>query len=141
PLFLEELVDYVAASGEETELPPTLDALLNARLDALADGERRTLECGAIEGEHFHRGAVVVLAEPDEPPAVEHALVQLQAASVVRTAETTFEGDQGFQFRHLLVRDTAYRGTAKRRRADLHLRFADWFAAKAGTRAVEGSEI
>lgn len=141
PLFLEELVAFLAATGEETEFPPTLDALLNARLDALAAGERRALECAAIEGEHFHEGAVLSLASPDEPSVVEDALRQLNAAAVIRRAESLFEDDRGFQFRHLLVRDAAYRGTAKRRRADLHLRFADWLEAKLAVGVAELSEI
>ena len=47
------------------EVPPTLRALLAARLDQLEPPERRVLERGAVEGEVFHRGAVQALA-PDE---------------------------------------------------------------------------
>ena len=50
----------------EVEVPPTLQALLAARLDQLDPAERRVLERGAVEGEIFHRGAVQALA-PEEP--------------------------------------------------------------------------
>ena len=45
-------------------MPPTIDALLAARLDQLAPRERTVLECGSVEGQSFHRGPVQVLA-PD----------------------------------------------------------------------------
>ena len=47
-------------------MPPTIQALLAARLDQLDAAERGVLERGAIEGRIFHRGAVQALA-PDEP--------------------------------------------------------------------------
>jgi class 3 adenylate cyclase len=56
PLFIEEML--VMASEEEGELvvPPTLQALLAARLDQLESAERSVLERGAVEGEIFHSG-------------------------------------------------------------------------------------
>ena len=141
PLFLEELVAYLAATGEETELPPTLDALLTARLDARPVQERRALECAAIEGEVFHRGAVLLLASPEPEAEVDGALSRLADDSIVRRGESTFEHEEAFQFHHVLVRDAAYRGMAKRRRADLHLLFAGWLEGKLGTRFAEAVEI
>ena len=45
-------------------LPTSLNALLGARLDRLDAEARDALERGAVEGELFHRGAVVELSEP-----------------------------------------------------------------------------
>ena len=64
PLFLTEML-AMAGESESIEVPPTLRALLAARLDQLDGSERRVLERGAIEGEMFHRGAVQALG-PDE---------------------------------------------------------------------------
>ena len=47
-------------------VPPTIQALLAARLDQLDTAERDVLERGAVEGRVFHRGAVQALA-PTEP--------------------------------------------------------------------------
>ena len=47
----------LTADGEVV-VPPTLQALLAARLDQLETGERSVLERGSVEGEVFHRGAV-----------------------------------------------------------------------------------
>ena len=67
PLFVEEMLALVRESGDgEIAVPPTIQALLAARLDQLDSSERSVLECGAVEGRVFHRGAVQALA-PDEP--------------------------------------------------------------------------
>ena len=64
PLFIDEMLAMAESDGEVV-VPPTLQALLAARLDQLDAAERRVLERGAVEGEVFHRGAVQALA-PEE---------------------------------------------------------------------------
>ena len=130
PLFLEELVNYVDVAGDPSNLPPTLEALLNARLDARPDEERRALESAAVEGEVFHRGAVSALVGTAHATTVDDALARLADDVLVRPAEPSFDDEVAFRFHHLLLRDAAYRSTAKRRRADLHLLFASWLEQK-----------
>jgi tetratricopeptide (TPR) repeat protein len=141
PLFLTELVAYVGAEGEGSEVPPTLDALLNARLDARPPHERRILECAAIEGQVFHEGALLALAGAEDASTVQSSIERLLEDALIRPSRSSFENEDAFQFHHLLVRDAAYRGTAKRRRADLHLRFAGWLETKLGMRVAEAAEI
>jgi predicted ATPase len=64
PLFISEML-AMGADKAEVEVPPTLKALLAARLDQLDEAERKVLERGSVEGEIFHRGAVQALA-PEE---------------------------------------------------------------------------
>src|SRR5439155_23205205 len=67
PLFVEEMVALVRESGGgQVTVPPTIQALLAARLDQLEPHEREVLQCGSVEGPVFHRGAVQALA-PEEP--------------------------------------------------------------------------
>ena len=66
PLFLTEIAALTNDGDTAVEVPPTLRALLTARLDQLDEPERGVLERGAVEGEIFHRGAVQALG-PDEP--------------------------------------------------------------------------
>ena len=54
PLFLEQLV-AVGAEGEA--LPPTIHAVLAARIDRLEPGERAVLLRASVEGRTFHAGA------------------------------------------------------------------------------------
>ncbi len=63
PLFLEEIVAMVREStSHDVIVPPTIKALLAARFDQLRPEERGVLECGSVEGQSFHRGAVEVMA-------------------------------------------------------------------------------
>ena len=79
PLFVEQMLAMVQDSrDEEVAVPPTIQALLAARLDQLPTGERLALERGAVEGQVFHRGAVQALAPDDavDPGAADGARAQ-----------------------------------------------------------------
>ncbi len=123
PLFISEML-AMAAGNAEVEVPPTLRALLAMRLDQLDEPERRVLERGSVEGEIFHRGAVQALA-PEETQ-VTTRLAALVRHQLVRPDRAQLAGDDGYRFRHLLIRDAAYDALPKAVRADLHARFADW---------------
>jgi class 3 adenylate cyclase/tetratricopeptide (TPR) repeat protein len=138
PLFVAEML---AMAGEEEAgvvVPPTLKALLAARLDQLETSERSLLERGAIEGEIFHRGALQALA-PEETH-VTPRLASLVRKALISPDRSQLAGEDGFRFRHLLIRDAAYDGLAKATRAELHSRFAAWLQEH-GTELVELDEI
>jgi class 3 adenylate cyclase/tetratricopeptide (TPR) repeat protein len=137
PLFIAEML-AMAAEDAEVEVPPTLKALLAARLDQLDEPERRVLERGSVEGEIFHRGAVQALA-PEETQ-VTTRLAALVRHQLVRPDRAQLAGDDGYRFRHLLIRDAAYDSLPKALRADLHTRFADWLDER-GDALVERDEI
>ena len=67
-------------------VPPTLRALLGARLDQLEPAERSVLERGAIEGEIFHRGAVQALAPEETQVTPRLAALVRKAADPLRQA-------------------------------------------------------
>jgi tetratricopeptide (TPR) repeat protein len=137
PLFLTEML-AMAAAGEAVDVPPTLRALLAARLDQLDPAERRVLEGGAVEGEIFHRGAVQALT-PGELQLTPR-LTALVRRELIRPDRAQLPGEDGFRFRHLLIRDAAYDALPKSTRADLHERFADWLE-HLGEDLVELDEI
>jgi tetratricopeptide (TPR) repeat protein len=127
PLFIEETVAMLAETGDaEVAVPPTISALLAARIDQLRAEQRRTLECGSIEGEVFHRRAVEALS--DEKQGVVAQLAGLVRKELVRREVPVVAGDDAFRFRHGLIRDAAYEALPKARRAALHERFAEWLA-------------
>ena len=128
----------MAADDAEVEVPPTLKALLATRLDQLHEAERTVLERGSVEGEIFHRGAVQALA-PEETQ-VTTRLAGLVRRELIRPDRAQLAGDDGYRFRHLLIRDAAYDALPKAVRADLHARFADWLGEH-GQTLVERDEI
>jgi class 3 adenylate cyclase/tetratricopeptide (TPR) repeat protein len=135
PLFVEEMVAMVReAPGREVQVPPTISALLSARLDQLEPPERAALERGSVEGAVFHRTAVEAL---DGDPA---QILRLVRKELVRPDKATLPGDDAFRFRHILIRDAAYEALPKAARAALHERFADWLDGRA-PELVELDEI
>ncbi len=139
PLFVEEMLALALEAEDEVELevPPTIQALLAARLDRLEPEERVVLECAAVEGKVFHQGSVELLMAGDPRPA----LAALIRKDLVRPESALFAGERGFRFRHLLIRDAAYDAVAKESRATLHERHAAWLEQRSASRAVEYEEI
>ena len=141
PLFLGELVSYLRQGGSiASGVPAGLEMLLSARLDALPPVERSTLEHASVEGEVFHRGAVAALGGGTAPEVAE-TLLSLEKSGFIRPTSATIAGEVAFRFHHLMVRDVAYRSAPKRRRALLHVRFADWLTDTVADQAGEASEL
>jgi class 3 adenylate cyclase/tetratricopeptide (TPR) repeat protein len=138
PLFVEEMVELARARGGDVAVPPTIQALLTARLDSLPAEERVVLERGAVEGQVFHRNAVAALA-PDERQ-VDSRLVALVRKELVRPDQPALPRDDAYRFRHLLIRDAAYEALPKTTRIELHERFATWLEEH-GADLVELDEI
>jgi class 3 adenylate cyclase len=129
PLYVEEMVAMVRDHGAgDVAVPPTIQALLQARIDSLDGDVRVVMERGAVEGEVFHRGTVAELAPEPVRPAVESHLATLVRKELIRSTSPMFPKDEGFRFRHLLIRDAAYESLPKATRAELHERFAGWLA-------------
>jgi class 3 adenylate cyclase len=125
PLFLEEMLAMASEGGEEElVVPPTIQALLQARLDRLGTAERDVIGRGSVEGEVFHRGAVEELAPEAARIGVPAHLQTLVRKDVIRPEQPIFADDDAFRFRHLLIRDAAYDSLPKETRAVLHERFA-----------------
>jgi tetratricopeptide (TPR) repeat protein len=141
PLFVEQLLAFLKEGGGGAGLPPSLHALLTARIDGLKPAERAAIECAAVEGRAFHRGAVTELVPADIRPVVVPTLLGLVRKGLVRPFRSQFADDDGFRFGHILIRDAAYAAILKRRRADLHRRLADWLEQKAGERIDEYQEV
>jgi DNA-binding SARP family transcriptional activator len=134
PLFLEQLV---ASLGEQRRadglpLPPTIQALLAARLERLGPGERAVLARAAVLGMSFAVPAITeVLPEQARPPLGRH-LRALVAKGLVEPRRSNTTAEEDFRFRHILVQQAAYRSVPKSLRADLHERFAGWLQRGVG---------
>jgi class 3 adenylate cyclase/tetratricopeptide (TPR) repeat protein len=122
PLFVEQLLAMVAEGGDPRQVPPTIQALLAARLDALAPEERDVVERASVVGLQFEWEALGELASDGRRPAGARlaALVRKELIRPHALIEDLFE------FRHMLIRDAAYARIPKELRAELHERFAGW---------------
>jgi class 3 adenylate cyclase/tetratricopeptide (TPR) repeat protein len=150
PLFVEEMLGMLIDQGrlrEEAEgwtaagalgaieAPPTIQALLAARIDHLAPGERDLLERASVIGKLFSGEALAALVDGN---GLAGKLAPLIRKDLIRPDPTA---DDAFRFRHILIRDAAYLGLAKEARADLHEEFASWLEQARPGRLREYEEI
>jgi tetratricopeptide (TPR) repeat protein len=143
PLFVEQMAAMLddAAPGDELVVPPTILALLAARLDRLAQAERSVLEPAAVAGLVFPAQAVVELAPDAERERVPERLTAVERRRFIRPHAPVMGDDTAYQFEHILVRDAVYRRLLKRTRAQMHERFVAWADRVNGARAPEYAEI
>src|SRR6185295_16146267 len=135
PFFLEQIVALRAGGGAGT--PPSIQALLAARIDALPPSERAVVDRAAVEGRGFHRSALAELLPAATRGRLDTALEGLTRRQLIRPGPGELPGEAGYRFVHILVRDVVYELLPKASRADLHERYAAWLEERAGPRYGE----
>jgi class 3 adenylate cyclase/tetratricopeptide (TPR) repeat protein len=130
PLFIEETVRMFLESGAEPSgIPPTVQAMIAARIDRLPAAERKVLRRAAVAGRTFWSGAIEALGEDSDPVA--HELEELVDRDfLVSEPRSTIRGEEAYRFKHVLIRDVAYAGLPKSSRALLHRQMAEWLAGR-----------
>jgi DNA-binding SARP family transcriptional activator/tetratricopeptide (TPR) repeat protein len=124
PLFVEQIVAMIADAemiDVEQAIPPTIQALLAARLDRLGPGERAVVERAAVVGREFAEDAAIELLPADARPHGVRYVDALVRKQFVRRSGPV-GGERRLRFRHVLIQDVAYRAIPKELRADLHER-------------------
>ena len=154
PLFLEELVAmlvedellrwqdgrWVASSDlGEVPIPPTIQALIGARLDRLGAEQRVVLEHASVVGQEFTERNLAIF-DPD-PARLRAVLDTLESKDLISVRRESPTSGRTFRFRHHLIRDVAYRAMTKAARADAHEAFGDYLETAAGARISELEEI
>jgi class 3 adenylate cyclase/tetratricopeptide (TPR) repeat protein len=156
PLFVEQMLAMLIDDGLireaggrwvptadhlEVSVPPTIAALLSARLERLGTDERDAIGRAAVIGKVFYPGAIHYLWPEASPPQINALLRSLVRKDLIRPDRSTLPGEDAYRFRHILVQESAYEALAKDVRATLHERFADWLEQTAGDRIEEQEEI
>jgi DNA-binding SARP family transcriptional activator len=126
-LFVEQLLAYVTEDvGQERleeAVPPSIEALLASRIDALDSEDRAVLARAAVVGKDFLRAAILHLSPPEAVANLDSRLVDLERRGLVHARRAA---QDEFRFHHVLIRDVAYAGITKERRAELHERCGAW---------------
>ncbi|HKS79557.1 MAG TPA: AAA family ATPase, partial [Gaiellaceae bacterium] len=135
PLFLEEIVQALREGCGLDGIPETLQALIAARIDGLAAGEKHVLQSAALVGRVFWQGALESLVPDLEVAELLEALCGREF--LLREEHSTISGDVAFRFKHGLIRDVAYSGMSKVRRAQEHQAFAAWVEERARDELAE----
>ena len=114
-----------ARQAADIDVPPTIHALLEARLDQLGRAERATVEPAAVMGLEFPQHGLSALAPDAIRTALDEHLAVLMRKQFVHRSMAV-DADTRYRFHHQLVRDTVYNGMLKRARAKLHVEFVRW---------------
>jgi class 3 adenylate cyclase/tetratricopeptide (TPR) repeat protein len=132
PFFMEEsvrtLVETKALLGErgahrlakaltDIQVPPTVQAILAARIDRLAPEDKRLLQSAAVIGKDVPFALLVAIADMREDD-LRGGLGRLQAAEFLY--EASLFADLEYTFKHALTHDVAYGSLLKERRRELH---------------------
>jgi class 3 adenylate cyclase/predicted ATPase len=134
PFFLEESVRTLSETGvlagergayrlskafQTTLVPPTVQAVLAARIDRLPPEEKRLLQTASVIGADFSLSLLQAVADlPDD--ALRRDLSHLQAAEFIY--ETNPFPNVEYTFKHALTHEVAYRSVLQERRRSLHAR-------------------
>lgn len=108
-------------------LPTGLIELVQARLDELSPEIRLALQHAAIVGQSFWSSIVEELTGRDPEP---HLAALVARGFILRDAESQFESETQFHFRHALYRDVAYEMLPRAKRETLHRQVARWFVTR-----------
>jgi len=156
PLFLEELLSMLIDDGwlqhdgerwrvraelGEVPLPPSVRALLEARLDRLPPDDRDVLEAAAVVGRSFTDRDLAELRPDEAPTSRKDRLDALVARDLVAVDRFSGAADRSYSFHHILMRDAVYSAVPKERRARDHERFGDAMERRSGDRLGELEEI
>jgi serine/threonine protein kinase/tetratricopeptide (TPR) repeat protein len=121
PLVLEELLRCVGEGRDE--LPLTVQAMVQLRLDRLDNSVREVVRAASVFGQTFWTGGLVALLDRDVEDDLEQAE---QEEIIVKQPSTHVAGQTEWAFRQALVRDSAHASLLDEDRKALHLAAGEW---------------
>lgn len=137
PFFVEEVVRALADSGAltgrpgayvladdktEVAIPPSVQAVLAARIDRLSELDKEILETAAVVGKQFDVGLLRNISRASDD-ALSGSLDRLCEAGFIAVAQTYPEAQ--YLFQHPLTQEVAYRMQLGETRAAVHRRVAE----------------
>ena len=149
PLYAEQLAALIRERGlagagatlDEQSIPPSVQALLAARIDALPRELKSPLLDASVIGKVFWSGAVATLGGGDRA-TVEPSLVDLERRSFTRSKHpSTMVDEAEYGFWHALLREVAYGFLPRSARLAKHRSAAAWITARAGGNLGDLAEI
>ncbi|HEY1332924.1 MAG TPA: hypothetical protein VGF31_01630, partial [Myxococcaceae bacterium] len=119
-MLLQEHAEHLLGAQHSHILPPTVQAVVAARMDRLPESARDLVRKASVfPRSTFHTDELALVAEPNE-----EVLSLLEDEEILmRDRERTGV----WRFRHDVLRDVAYQSLPKRERMRLHLSVAEGF--------------
>lgn len=132
PLFVEQIVAMFGESGSDDDVPPSVRAVVAARLDRLGPGERALLQHASVIGVQFSASGLRALMSGDDgsatalqagPDVVDRTVRDLARRRLLEAAAPA-----GWRFVSQLIHDEVYSGMSKMLRSRQHEAFAGHLA-------------
>jgi len=148
PFFVEEMLRALVENGtlegrrgsyrlcgdlDSVAMPPSVQAVIAARIDRLPPDEKRLLQIASVIGRSFTESVLGTVAAMGDG-ALRAQLDALCAAEFVRRSSRR---DAEYRFWHPLTQEVAYESLLIARRAGLHAAVAEAVESEAGDRADE----
>ncbi len=160
PFYVEELVrmmieDGVIIKGEQEwriqpdklaklRVPPTLIAVLQARLDRLSQTEREVLQRASVVGRIFWETTLEQMFENNQAGSITNVSELHQILQILRSREmifrhepSAFDGTVEFIFAHTMLHEVTYESVLKRDRRAYHAQVAAWLEKQGSERVDE----
>jgi predicted ATPase len=149
PLFAEEIVSFLSergivrtttgkldfdATAVATALPASVQSLLTARVDRLAQDDRALLQAASVIGRRFDPQLLAATIGLNDMDA---RLAAMQAFDLVHRERNSDD----YAFKHALVRDALYQSLLSEPRKSLHLKIAEEIERRSGNRLTEVAEV
>jgi len=135
PFYLEEVINSLIESGTlirengnwrlarpigESEISPTVQGVISARLDRLEKEMKRILQEASVIGRVFLYEILTKITELKE--RLDHHLHRLEQFDLIRIR--SFQPELEYVFKHALTQEVVYSGLLKRERQAVHERIA-----------------
>ncbi|MGZ8601213.1 MAG: AAA family ATPase [Actinomycetota bacterium] len=121
PFFIVETTGMLLEGHRHAgAVPPTVQAVVAARIDALPASAREVARRSSVFLSSFDRDEAATLAPAEG--AIDARLEELEDAELLVRVD---DGGPRWRFRHQTLRDVAYASLPKRQRRELHLAVAD----------------
>jgi len=152
PFYIEELIKMLIDSGvidtgseqwqvepsslagilADLNIPSTLTALLQARLDQLAPDEKTLLQRASVVGRVFWDDVIRYLSstpnqQPGDQPDISDLLGALRSKEMIYHRETSaLERVEEYSFKNAILREVTYDTILKKIRKSYHAQVAEW---------------
>ena len=132
PFYVEELLNFIVSQGvdasdpaaiETVRLPESLHTLVLSRIDAAAEGPRRTMKVASVVGRVFE--APMLPGAYEELGDLDAVLGHLDALRTLDLVALDREAEQAWMFKHVVTQEVAYESLPFALRAVLHGRVGD----------------
>jgi predicted ATPase/class 3 adenylate cyclase len=151
PFYVEELIKMFIDRGAivkgaeiwsvnanrlgKTIVPPTLNGVLQARLDRLPEWEKVILQRASVIGREFWDSALESFGTEKNVSVILESLRRKEL--IFRHETSVFSDANEYIFKHALLRDVTYETVLLRERRELHAKAAEWLIKSSGEREIE----